>query len=223
MLQLSPKLIPKMVLFFCIIFFAGWKYSFSDTSQSWFKNSATFALSSIWGLKLDQETRNLDITFSNPYHKCIGGGFVYYLPKNFYFSAVYKRVHVEIQDIIYNENRFQLQAGWETQVAKNLEFDIYFRTEIREFEEEFQEDHLRFRFQLRLKTELHIGKLRLKPFIANETFGKTKIFTVQKNRFFIGTMIPLSENVGFRIAYLWLATRGVESIHIIHSGFQLNF
>jgi hypothetical protein len=130
---------------------------------------------------------------------------------------------VEIQEIVYNENRIQLEAGWKTKLAEKLDFDIYFRTEIREFEQEFPEDHLRFRLQLRLITELNIGELKLNPFIATETFGKTKIFTVQKNRLFIGTMIPLSEHVAFRISYLWLATQGAESIHILHSGFKLNF
>lgn len=130
---------------------------------------------------------------------------------------------MEIQDVIYNENRFTLEAGWKTKVATKLDFDIRFRTEIREFQEEFQEDHLRFRLRLRLKTELNIGKLKLKPFIATETFGKTKIYTVQKNRFYIGTMIPLSEHVEFGLSYIWLATRGAESIHILHSGLELKF
>ncbi|UCE43324.1 MAG: DUF2490 domain-containing protein [Candidatus Aminicenantes bacterium] len=187
------------------------------------KNSATFTLSSKWSLKLSHETRNLDITFSNPYLKNVAGGFVFHLPRNFYFATVYKRAHVEIQDIVYNENRYILEAGWKTKVTKKLDFDIYFRTEIREFEEEFPEDYLRFRMRLQLKTMLSIGKLKLKPFIANETFGKTKIYTIQKNWLYIGTMIPLSDHVEFGISYMWLATRDAESIHILYSGFQFLF
>jgi hypothetical protein len=216
-------LILKTYLLFLLILLIFWRNGFCDTSQAWFKNTATFTLSSKWSLKLSHETRNLDIAYSNPYLKNVAGGFVFHLPKNFYFSTVYKREHVEIQDIVYNENRFQLEAGWKTKVAEKLDFDIYFRTEIREFEEELQEDHLRFRLRLRFKTLLSIGKLKLKPFIANETFGKTKINTVQKNRFYVGTMIPLSEHVEFGLSYIWLATRGAESIHIFHSGFELKF
>jgi len=217
------KLIPKACLLFLLFLSALWRNGFCDSSQAWFKNSATFTLSSKWSLKLSQETRNLDISYSNPYLKNVAGGFVYHFPRNFYFSTVYKRVHVEIQDIIYNENRFLLEAGWKTKVTKKLDFDIYFRTEIREFEEKFMEDHLRFRMRLRLKTMLSIGKLKLKPFVANETFGKTKIYTVQKNRLYIGTMIPLSEHVEFGISYMWLAARDAESIHILYSGFELKF
>jgi hypothetical protein len=63
----------------------------------------------------------------------------------------------------------------------------------------------------------------LRPYIANETFGKTKIFTVQKNRLYVGTSIPLSAHVEFNLSYMWLAARGLESIHILYSGFQLKF
>ena len=213
----------KTVIIFLFILIGGWSSAFGDTSQSWFNNSATFNISSRLDLKLTQESRHLDITYSDPYLKNIQGGIVFKLPKNFYFATLYKREHVEIQDVIYNENRFTLEAGWKTKVATKLDFDIRFRTEIREFQEEFQEDHLRFRLRLRLKTELNIGKLKLKPFIATETFGKTKIYTVQKNSFYIGTMIPLSEHVEFGLSYIWLATRGAESIHILHSGLELKF
>jgi hypothetical protein len=200
-----------------------WRNGFCDTSQAWFKNTATFTLSSRWNLKLSHETRNLDITFFNPYKKNLAGGFVFHLPNNFYLSAVYKREHVEIQDITYNENRIIMEAGVETEVTKNLDLEIYFRTEIREFDEQFVEDHLRFRFRIMLITEMNLGKLKLKPYIGNETFGKTKIYTVQKNRLYIGALIPLSKNVEFGLRYIWLSTRGAESIHILHSGFQLEF
>ena len=223
MLKHPFKLILKTVFLFPAIFFIFWSSGRCDSSQAWLNNSATFTISSKLSLKLSHETRNFDITYSDPYLKNFAGGIVYHFPKNFYFSTVYKREHVEIQDIVYNENRIQLEAGWKTKLAEKLDFDIYFRTEIREFEEKFPEDHLRFRLRLRLKTELNIGKLKLRPFIANETFGKSKIYTVQKNRFFIGTLIPLSEHVAFRISYLWLSAQGADSIHALHSGFELKF
>jgi hypothetical protein len=223
MRQLSFILITRTALVFCLIFFSNWSRGFGDTSQAWLKNSVTFTLSSRLGFQISHETRNLDITYFNPYYKNIAGGFVFHLPQNFYVSAVYKRVHVEIQDIIYNENRFVLEAGWKTKMAEKLDFDIRFRTEIREFDEEYPEDHLRYRLQLRFKTELDIGKLKLEPFIANETLGKSKIYTIQKNRLYIGTMIPMSEHVTFVISYMWLSIKGDESIHILYSGFKLKF
>lgn len=221
--QLPFKLILKIIVLFPAIFFAVWSSGFCDTSQAWLNNSATFTLSSSLGLKLSHESRHLDITYSNPYLKNVQGGIVLKLPHNFYFATLYKREHVEFQDIIYNENRYTLEAGWKTKVAEKLDFDIRFRTEIREFEEEFPDDHLRFRLRLRLISQLRIGKLKLKPFIATETFGKTKVYTVQKSRLYIGTMIPLGEHVEFALSYLWLATRDAESVHILHSGFELKF
>jgi hypothetical protein len=217
----QKKILKASFLFFLV--FISSKAGICDTSQAWFKNTAIFALSPEWSFKLAQETRNLDITFSNPYLKGIGGGLVYHFPKNFYVSANYKRVHVELQDVVYNENRFNLEAGWKTALAENLNFDIYFRTEIRDFDKDFPEDHLRFRFRVRLKTVARIGKLEIKPYIANETFGKSKIYTVQKNRLYIGMLIPLGDHMEFNLSYMWLAARDVESVHILYSGFQLKF
>lgn len=221
--QLPFKLILKTFIVFPAIFFAVWSNGFCDTSQAWLNNSATFTLSSKLSLKLTQESRHLDITYSNPYLKNVQGGIVLKLPHDFYFATLYKREHVEIRDIIYNENRYTLEAGWKTKVAEKLDFDIRLRTEIREFEEEFPDDHLRFRLRLRLKSELRIGKLRLKPFIAAETFGKSKVYTVQRSRLYIGANFPLSDHVEFALSYLWLATRDAESVHILHSGFELKF
>jgi hypothetical protein len=223
MSKLRSKLCWRAIFLFLALFLAFRSSSRCDTSQAWLKNSFTFTLTSKWSLKLSHETRNLDISYANPYLKNVAGGLVYHLPKNFYFSTVYKREHVELQDIIYNENRIILESGWKTKLSRKLDFDVYFRTEIREFEEEFLEDHVRFRIRLMLKTMLNIGKLQLKPFIANETFGKTKIYTVQKNRFYIGTKIPLGEHVEFGLSYIWLAARDLESVHILYSGFELKF
>jgi hypothetical protein len=223
MLGSSTKSLLKICLLFLLFFSTIWTSGYCDSSQAWLTNTATFSLSSRLDLKIAQHGRFLDITYSHPYLKNIQGGIVFKLPKNFYFATIYRRDHVEIQDMVYNENRFTLEAGWKTKIAKKLDFDIRFRTEIREFEETLPEDHLRFRLQLRLRTVLRIGKLELKPFIANETFGKTKIYTVQTNRFYIGAMIPLSEHVEFGLSYIWLSTRNMESIHILHSGFELKF
>ena len=223
MLHPISKHLLKLIILFPFLFFIFWSYGRCDTSQAWLKNSVTFTLSSRLGLQISHETRNLDITYFNPYYKNVAGGFVFHLPKNFYVSAVYKRVHVEIKDIVYNENRFVLEAGWKTKMAEKLGFDVRLRTEIREFDEEYPEDHVRYRLQLRFKTELDVGKLKLEPFVANETLGKSKIYTIQKNRLYIGTMIPMSEHVTFVISYMWLAIKGDESIHILYSGFKLKF
>jgi hypothetical protein len=223
MRQARYLFILKACLAFSFLYTALSASGFGDSSQAWLTNSATFSLSSRLDLKIVQHGRFLDITYSNPYLKNIQGGIVFKLPNNFYFATIYRRDHVETQDSTYNENRYTLEGGWKTEISEKLDFDIRFRTEIREFEEALLEDHLRFRFQLRLRTELRVGNLKLKPYIANETFGKSKIYTVQNNRFYIGAMIPLSDHVEFGLSYIWLSTRNAESIHILHSRFELKF
>ncbi len=213
----------KTVFLFLFILIGIRSIGFCDSSQSWLNNSATFTISSKFNLKLTQESRYLDIAYANPYLKNVQGGIVFKLPHNFYFATLYKREHVEIRSIITNENRFTLEGGWKTKLVENLDFDVRFRTEIREYDEEIPEDHLRFRLRLRLKSRLNIVKLQLKPFIALETFGKTKIYTIQRSRLYIGTNIPLSDQVEFALSYLWLATRGGPSIHILASGIELKF
>lgn len=219
----NNKFLYKTVILFFFILTGGWRSGFCDTSQAWLTNAATFSLSSRLDLKISQHGRYLDITYSDPYLKNFQGGIALKLPKNFYVATLYRRDHVDIQDAIYNENRFTLEAGWKIKVAEKLDFDVRFRTEIREYEEEIKEDHLRFRLRLRLKSELKIGQLHLKPFVAAETFGKSRIYTVQASRFYVGAFFPLSEHVEFGISYIWLATEGAESIHILHSGFELKF
>jgi hypothetical protein len=212
----SLKRNKKIFLLLFIFILCGWIWGFCDSDQAWLVNSAIFKVSSTISMKLTQESRHLDITYANPYLMSLHGGIVFNL-------AIYKRAHVEYQEAVYNENRMILEGGWKTEVADNLDFDLRLRTEIREFDAEIPEDHLRFRLRLRLKTELNIGELKLKPFIAVETFGKNKVFTVQRGRLYIGTNLPLSDHVELVLSYMLLVTRNEESIHILVSGFELKF
>lgn len=217
------KIYKVTILLLVPTFLIGWTNDLYGSDQAWLQNTATFTISSKLSLRLIHESRHLDITFSNPYLKNIQMEVSINLPKNFYIATNYRRQYEDIEDHVSNENRFTLEAGWKTRLTKDLDFDLRFRTEIREFEEPLLDDHLRFRFRLRLKSKVSLGKLKLKPFIATETFGKDKIYTIQKNRLYIGTYFPLSEHVEFVLSYLWLATRGAESIHILYSGFDLKF
>ncbi len=213
----------KIVPLFIILILFGCLMSYGDSDQAWLINSATFKISSKISLKLTQESRHLEITYAHPYLMSLHGGLVFNLTKNVHLASIYKRAHVEYQGVVYNEDRFILEGGWKTEMTKNLNLDLRFRTEIREFDAETPEDHLRFRLRLRLKTEFSIGGLDLKPFIAAETFGKTKIYTVQRIRLYLGTNLPLSDHVEFVLSYMWLASRHEESIHILVSGLELRF
>jgi len=198
---------------------------FADQSQAWLNNSATFSIDSRWSFKITNEIRCLDVSYADAYLHNWAGGILYKLPKNFTLAVFYKREHVDLEDLEFlsNENRCVLQAGWKIGVAKDLDFDARLRTEIREFEQQSVDDHLRFRFRFRIRYKTHIGNFRITPFISSETFGKTKVYTVQKNRFHVGTYLPIGKSVEFKISYLWLYTTGKQSIHILDSGVEFKF
>ncbi len=193
------------------------------SSQGWLNNSVTFTITPQWSLKFTQELRTLDITYADPYLHNLAAGIVYHLPKNFYLATLYKREHVDLgDDLVYDEDRIILEGGWKTGLAKNLNFDIRFKTEYRSFNVE-DSNHTRFRLRLRLKYDTHLGSLRFKPFVSTESFGKTTIYTVQKNRFYLGSTFPLSQHAELIVNYIWLNARDLGDIHIINTGFDLKF
>jgi len=193
------------------------------SEQAWLNNSVTFTITPHWSLKFTQELRSLDIIYADPYLLNLAAGIVYHLPKNFYLAALYKREHVDLgDDLVYDEDRITLEGGWKTGLAKNLSFDIRFKTEFRSFNLE-DRNHTRFRLRLRLKYDTHLGSLRFKPFIATESFGKTTVYTVQKNRFYLGSVFPLSQHAELTVNYIWLNARDLGDIHILNTGFDLKF
>ncbi len=194
----------------------------SASSHGWLNNSITFTLSPKWNLKFTQEIRAFDVTYADPYLHNLQAGIVYKIPQNFYLALLYKREHVAFDDISLDENRTTFEGGWKTRVLENLDFDVRARTEIRRYNLE-DKNHTRFRLRLRFKYTTSIGSLKLKPFIASETFGKTTVYTVQKNRFYLGSIFPLSKNVELVVNYIWLNARDIEDIHIINTGFDLKF
>ena len=191
--------------------------------QGWLNHSATFNISAEFSLKLYQETRCQEITFMDPYLKNWQGGLVYHLPKNFYVAALYKHENVEKTIFTLTENRFTLESGWKTNLKKDLDFDYRFRTEIRRYNHGLAENHLRFRFRVRLKTIVSLGSLTIIPFIATEPFADTVTNKINRNRFYLGAIFPLSEKAELIINYIRQDTKGAEAIHILNSGLDLKF
>ncbi|MFA9452649.1 MAG: DUF2490 domain-containing protein [Candidatus Aminicenantaceae bacterium] len=200
------------------------------TSQGWLNNSATFSITPKWSLKFTQELRALDITYADPYMHNLAVGIVYHLPKNVTLAALYKREHVDIMgevlnledDIVFDEDRLTLQGTWKAGLANDLSFDVRAKIEFRSFNLE-DSNHTRFRLRLKLTYDTHLGTLRFRPFVATETFGKTKIHTVQKNRFYLGSIFPLGQHVELIVNYIWLNARDLGDFHIINTGFDLKF
>jgi len=191
--------------------------------QGWINNSLSISLDARFSLLLTQETRFHEPTYMDPYLKNWQCGLSYKLPKNFYLAAMYKREHVQKPELRIAEDRVTFESGWKTGLSEAVSFDCRFRTEIRSYDQEVEQNHLRFRMRIRLRMEMNIGKMRLRPFIATEPFGDSKADTINRNRFYLGTGIILNNNFELTINYIRQDTRGKETLHILNSGVQLKF
>ena len=195
---------------------------FSDT-QGWISNSLSFKINDSFSLKFTNESRFNEATYSDLYLRNWEGGIAYNLSKKLYVAALYKREDSRKTGYYLHENRFTLESGWKTKLAKKLDFDLRFKMEIRDYQYDKAKDHLNFRLRFRVKSELTIGQLTVNPFIAIEPFADTIDDTVNRYRFYAGFVFPLSKNVGIVINYLQQGTKDKETLYIANSGIELKF
>lgn len=196
---------------------------YADDGQAWLNNSITFKTTSDLSLKLTQEARYHEVTYMDSYLHNWQGGLLYKLPKNFYVAFLYKRENTKKPNFNLAENRFTLESGWKIKIQKNLDFDCRFRTEIRRYDKDLSQHHLRFRLRIRLKGTIRVGDLQLKPFIGTEPFADTIKDSIFRNRFYLGTAIELSENADLIVNYIRQDTRDKQTIHILNSGIDIKF
>ncbi len=189
--------------------------------ESWLNNSLNVSLNPRFTLILTQEMRSYEFTYADPYMFNLQGGISAKLNRRFYAAFLYKREHVS-QPAESNENRYTFEAGWKTGLARKISFDLRARAELRRYDISAQ-DHTRYRFRLRLIYNGSLGQFQIRPFIAAETFGKDDIFSVQKNRLYIGSYIPITRNLEITLNYIWLNEKDQEDTHIVNSGFSLKF
>lgn len=217
-MTLSPK-IPAISLFIFLFFISGLILTCED--QGWINNEISFNVNKNWDFALSNEGRYEEITYQNLYLKNWQAGVIYTLPGHLYLGFRYKRETTDEILFLLAENRFTLESGWKKDLNENVEFDLRFKAEIREFEKEFSNDHLRLRFRVRFTTSFNIGNLHLKPFIATEPFGDTVSNTIFRNRFYLGTAIVLSDKIDLIINYIRQDTKDQEPIHILNTGFDI--
>ena len=192
-------------------------------AQGWINNSLSFKINEKFSLKFTNEGRYHQLTYTDSFLKNWQGGIVYNFSKKFYFAALYKREDTKKAQFLLHENRLTLETGWKTKLGKKVDFDVRFRTEIRGFEDELDDNHLRFRLRARMKTKMSIGKLQLKPFIAIEPFGDTKNDEVNRYRFYAGFVFPMGKHAALVINYIQQGTKDKESIYILNTGVELKF
>lgn len=208
-----------VVIVFALVF---GQLVFAD-EQSWLKNNLDISISSRLKAKLSQEARYDEITFMLPYLSNIEGGLDFSFYRNVSISLLFRRQNEKSTNDVLKEKRFMVDLNWKKKFGQKVAVDVRFRTEIRSFGEGQVENHLRFRLRLRLQFQCKSNKFEMKPFIAIEPFGDTLSDEVNRYRLYLGTVLPLSNNIGFLISYIRQGTKDKETLHILNSGFQLKF
>jgi hypothetical protein len=191
--------------------------------QGWNNNSLTVALTSRWSLKLTNEIRANELTLLDPFLKNFQGGLVYKLPGNFYAAALYKRENTKKTEFNLAENRLTFEGGWKTALGKTWDMDMRVRVEVRRFDLGLSQNHMRYRFRVRLRTKLKIGGIEFRPFLATEPFADSIQNRIFRNRFYIGSSIPLSKNASITINYIRQDTKNKQTLHILNTGVDLKF
>jgi len=133
----------------------------SADSQGWNNNSLTLRINESFSLKLSNESRYDELTFSNLYLRNWQGGLICILSKKVYLGAFYKRENSQKVDYTLHENRYTLEIGWKVRLDKKFDFDSCFRIEIRDYQYDKSKDHLRFRLRVRIRTLLSKTQISL--------------------------------------------------------------
>jgi len=191
--------------------------------QGWINNSLTLTVDKKVSLKFTNEIRCHEITFTDGFLHNWQGGVVWKFSSHTYVAALYKRETTDKETFNLQENRFTLESGWKLALTRKTSFDARFRTEIRGFENDRADNHLRFRLRLRFTTQVTLGKLVLKPFIATEPFADTIADKINRNRFYLGTAVPLSVHVVWVVNYMRQDTSGKDPLHVLNTGVELKF
>jgi hypothetical protein len=191
--------------------------------QGWFNNSLSLTIDENFYMMVKSQIRSHDISFQDPFVYILEGSLGYKLPKSFFIAANYRRQTSRSKDHQVNENRYFLDVGWKTKLNKTFGFDWRVRTEIRQFEQQSDVNHFRFRLYVRLTANIKIAGLNMKPFIAEEPFWDTKYDAFSQNRIYLGSIVPLGEKLEFVLSYLRQDLKYKEPNHILYTGFNLKF
>lgn len=212
----------KVLIGFFIILFSGALCIWAD-GQGWINNSLAFKINQKISLMFIQETRCNEITCLDPYLINIRAMFSYKLPENIHVAVYYRRQETEKMSIVNHENRYIIESGWKKKLFKDTAFDVRLQGEIRRYVETPDSNCFRLRMRFRLKTKVSIGGLVINPFFATEPFWVVEKDGIERNRFYIGAEFPMSKNANFVLNYIREDRKNTETIHVLNSGFKLNF
>ena len=170
--------------------------------QGWITNSITLKINPYSTLLFSNEFRYYKITISGHYLNNWQAGFLQTLFKKFHLGLAYKRQITWFPQYILKENRFIFEAGWGTNLTQSIDFRCRFNAEIRRFEEDLKQNHLRLRLRFLLLMKLKILKLKVIPFFAFEPFFDTVTNEISENRSYTGIIFPVCKNIRLEFGYI---------------------
>lgn len=193
--------------------------------QNWTENSLTFKLTNNQSIRFVNEVKYRSWDWADGvFVKNWVVGYDRKVANGFSIGTHYKQELTRKSngpDVI--ERRIGLDAGWQTKFENGMRFDIRTRLEIRHFDEDRSDDHLRFRFRFRLRDNWQFARLKLEPYVSLEPFYDTQSDSFSRYRFSVGTMVPLGTHVKLRVAYLLQDKRAKQGEHVFNTGISVVF
>jgi len=198
-------------------------YPLHAANRGWIYHSLSYKVNSRLTLAMGSEMRYETLTFSDRYLYNWRGTAAYRIGGGFYAAAGYQLVKVETLQFTLKENRILLDIGWNKRFAGKFDLGFRLRTENRSFVDNLAEDHMRFRLKAKLSAQMRLGFLELRPFAAIEAFGDNKDKEINRYRFYVGTIVTVTRNLGIRLCYIRQTSKHRETLHVLATGLKLSF
>jgi hypothetical protein len=100
------------------------------------------------------------------------------------------------------------------------------RMEYRDFEDKDREEVWRYSNKFTLRLPFEVTPLKLKPYAADEVFITLNDDNIDKNRIYVGVILPLRKGIDADIYYIWQGSRSDsewEDIYVLGTGLKFEF
>ena len=136
------------------------------------------------------------------------------------FRLIYEK---DSSDEWQRENRPHLNV---TLKGNMFDCSVSSRSRIEYRDRTAKEDVWRYRNKFTVKLPFELTSLKLKPYAADEIFITLNDDNVDRNRIYIGAVLPLGESVDLDIYYMWQTSRysdGWKDINVLGTGLKFKF
>jgi len=198
----------KSVLIIAIVsvLVSGVCFGYEDEGfQWWSKAGASFNAAEDLKCSFEQEFRMGD-DGGNFYYEHSDLGFTYsglaeWLDAGVGFRLIYEK---DSSDDFKRENMPYIIA---TLKGKLFDLPVSTRSRIEYRDRTDKEDVWRYRNKITVKLPVELTPLKLKPYLADEIFITLNDDNMDRNRFYFGAAMPLSQSIEADIFYMWQTSR----------------